>query len=133
MARRAPPSIGFFRQEYWTGLPFPSPGDLPDPGTELSSPALHVDSLLVELSNHPQIVIFQNKAFRKIQISSTQEGKTHDIWHPKIISHAKQRNLLKIKRKKKNQLNLTLNDKDRISKNIKTVTGTVRRMFKTQF
>ena len=88
-------------------MPFPSPGDLPDPGIELKSPALHVDSLLVELSNHLQITIFQNKAFRKIQISSTQEGKIHDVWHPKIINHAKkQRNLLKIKRKKKNQLNL---------------------------
>ena len=33
-------SMGFSRQEYWTGLPFPSPGDLPDPGIELGSPAL---------------------------------------------------------------------------------------------
>ena len=31
-AYQAPPSIGFFRKEYWSGLPFPSPGDLPDPG-----------------------------------------------------------------------------------------------------
>ena len=43
VARRAPLSIGFSRQEYWSGLPFPSPGDLPDPGTEptsLLSPSL---------------------------------------------------------------------------------------------
>ena len=32
--------LGFFRQEYWSGLPFPPPGDLPDPGIELVSPAL---------------------------------------------------------------------------------------------
>ena len=38
----------FSRQEYWSGLPFPSPGDLPDPGIELMSPALQVDSLLSE-------------------------------------------------------------------------------------
>jgi len=34
VARQAPLSMGFFRQEYWSGLPFPSPGDLPDPGIE---------------------------------------------------------------------------------------------------
>ena len=36
----APPSMGFSRQEYWSGLPFPSPGELPDPGIEPRSPAL---------------------------------------------------------------------------------------------
>ena len=43
---QAPLSVGFSRQEYWSGLPFPSPGDLLDPGIELGSPALSVDSLL---------------------------------------------------------------------------------------
>ena len=37
---QAPPSMGFSRQEYWSGLPFPSPGDLPDPGIEPRSPTL---------------------------------------------------------------------------------------------
>ena len=37
--------MGFSRQEYWSGLTFPSPGDLPDPGIELASSALQVDSL----------------------------------------------------------------------------------------
>ena len=37
--------MGFFRQEYWSGLPFPPPGDLPDPGLESVSPALQADSL----------------------------------------------------------------------------------------
>ena len=37
-------SMGFFRQEYWSGLPFPSPGDLPDPGIEPGSPALQADT-----------------------------------------------------------------------------------------
>ena len=37
--------MGFFRQEYWSGLPFPPPGDLPDAGIEPASPALHTDSL----------------------------------------------------------------------------------------
>ena len=40
VARQAPPSMGFSRQEYWSGLTFPSPGDLPDPGIEPRSPAL---------------------------------------------------------------------------------------------
>ena len=39
-ARQAPLSMGFSRQEYWSGLPFPSPGDLPNPGIESKSPAL---------------------------------------------------------------------------------------------
>ena len=39
VACQAPPSMGFSRQEHWSGLPFPTPGDLPDPGIELVSPA----------------------------------------------------------------------------------------------
>ena len=42
---RASLSMGFFRQEYWSGLPFPSLGDLPDPGIEPRSPALQADAL----------------------------------------------------------------------------------------
>ena len=40
--------MGFPRQEYWSGLPFPSPGDLPDPGIQSVSPALQADSLPTE-------------------------------------------------------------------------------------
>ena len=57
---QAPLSMGFSRQEYWSGLPCPPPGDLPDPGIELTSPvspALQVDSLTsclyeIELNNY---------------------------------------------------------------------------------
>ena len=45
VAFEAPPSTGFSRQEDWSGLPFPSPGDLPDPGIEPWSPALQADAL----------------------------------------------------------------------------------------
>ena len=45
IAYQAPPAMGFFRQEYWSGLPFPSPGDLPDPRIKPRSPALQADSL----------------------------------------------------------------------------------------
>ena len=41
-------SMGFSRQEYWSGLPFPSPGDLPDPGIEPGSPTLQADPLPTE-------------------------------------------------------------------------------------
>ena len=45
VARQAPLSMGFSRQEHWSGLPFPPLGDLPDPGIEPRSPALQADSL----------------------------------------------------------------------------------------
>ena len=53
---QAPLSMGFSRQEYWSGLPLPSPGDLPDPGTEPGSPALQADSLPSEISEKSQWV-----------------------------------------------------------------------------
>ena len=43
-------SVEFSRQEYWSGLPFPSPGDLPDPGIKARSPALQADALPSEPS-----------------------------------------------------------------------------------
>ena len=46
-------SMGFPRQEYWSSLPFPSPGDLPDPGIEPRSPALQADSLPTEPPGKP--------------------------------------------------------------------------------
>ena len=52
VARQAPLSLGFSRQEYWSGLPFSSPGDLPDPGIEPRSPALQADTLTSEPRYH---------------------------------------------------------------------------------
>ena len=48
VAYQAPPSMGFSRQEYWSGLPFPSPGDLPNPGIDPGSPTLQADALTSE-------------------------------------------------------------------------------------
>ena len=45
VAHQDPLSMGFSRQEYWSGLPFPSPGYLPDPGIEPRSPTLQADAL----------------------------------------------------------------------------------------
>ena len=53
VAHQAPLSMGFSNQEYWSGLPFPSAGDLPDPGIKPRSPALLADSLPTELWGKP--------------------------------------------------------------------------------
>ena len=50
---QAPQSMGFSRQEYWSGLPFPSPGDLSNPGIEPRSPALQTDALPSEPLGKP--------------------------------------------------------------------------------
>ena len=52
-AHQAPLSMGLSRQEYWSGVPLPPPGDLPDPGTEYRSPSLQADSLLSEPPGRP--------------------------------------------------------------------------------
>ena len=56
VAYQAPPSMGFSRQEYWSELPFPSPGDLPDPGIEPGSPAFQADTLTYEPPGKPRWV-----------------------------------------------------------------------------
>ena len=53
---QAPPSMEFSRQEYWSGLPFPSPGDLPDPGIKPGSPALEADALTSEPPGKPSFM-----------------------------------------------------------------------------
>ena len=53
VAYQAPQSMEFSRQEYWSGLPFPSPEDLPNPGVEPGSPALQADSLPCEPAGKP--------------------------------------------------------------------------------
>ena len=57
VAYQAPPSMGCSKQEYWSGLPFPSPGDLPDPGIEPGSPALQTDALISEPPGKSYIAI----------------------------------------------------------------------------
>ena len=60
VAHQAPLSMGFSRQEYWSGLPFTSPGDLPNSGTEPRSPALQADDLWTELWEKPSVGIVLN-------------------------------------------------------------------------
>ena len=61
VARQAPLSMGLLREEYWSGLPFPPPQDLPDPGIEPRSPAGQVDSLLLSHWGSPIIREMQVK------------------------------------------------------------------------
>ena len=57
---QAPLSMGFSRQGYWSGLPFPSPGDLPDPGIKPRSPALQADASTSEPPGKPILYIIPN-------------------------------------------------------------------------
>ena len=56
VAYQAPPSMGFSRQEYLSGLPFPSPGDLPNPGVEPGSPSFQADALTSEPPGKPVVI-----------------------------------------------------------------------------
>ena len=60
IAHQAPPSMEFSRQEYWSGLLYPSPGDLPDPGFEPGSPALQADALPSESPGTVKLIAIQS-------------------------------------------------------------------------
>ena len=71
VARQAPLSMEFFRQEYWSGMPFPSPGDLPNPRFEPWSLALQADSLPSEPPGKPQVTIRSDKSLSRVQLFAT--------------------------------------------------------------
>ena len=71
-----PLSIGFSRQEYWSGLPFPSPGDLLKPGIEPTSPALQADALTSEPPGN-------NRKW-------AQDHQTYQIYGPQFLFDTKQ-------------------------------------------
>ena len=73
VACQALPSMGFFRQEYWSGLLFPFPGDLPNPGIERRSPALQVGSLLSEPPGKPNTAKFSPKVVVLFHLSTGSE------------------------------------------------------------
>ena len=64
--RKAPLSMGFPRQEYWSGLPFPSPGDLPKPLIETESPALASGFFTTEPPRKPQFYLYVSIAIRAV-------------------------------------------------------------------
>jgi len=57
IAYQAPPSMEFSRQEYWSGFPFPSSGDLPNPGIKSRSPASQANALPSELPGKPSLLL----------------------------------------------------------------------------
>ena len=61
VACQAPLSVGFFRQEYCSGLPCPPPGDLPNPGIKPASLVSQADSLPTESPGHPAVIITSAK------------------------------------------------------------------------
>ena len=63
VAHQAPLSMGFSRQEYWSGLPCPSPGNLPNPGIDHRSASLQADSSLSEPPGKPIHVVCINRAY----------------------------------------------------------------------
>ena len=67
VAHQAPLSMGFPKQEYWSGLPFPSPGDLPDPGIKLASPSLAGGFFTTELTGKAHIC--QSQSYASVPIS----------------------------------------------------------------
>ena len=67
---QAPPSMKFSRQEYWSGLPFPSPGDLPNPGIEPRSPALQADGLPSEPPGKPHMLCSTAKKKKNFKSST---------------------------------------------------------------
>ena len=78
--------MGFSRQEYWSGLPFPSPGDLPDPGIEPRSPALEEDSLPTELLGQPHCTISEVKVPQlRPTLGNPMDYTVHGILEARIL------------------------------------------------
>ena len=78
VAHQAPPlSMGFSRQEYWSGLPLSSPGDLPNPGIKLRSPTLRADSLPSEPPGESLVVLLLLSRFSRVRLCATPWTAAH--------------------------------------------------------
>ena len=73
---------GFFRQKHWSGLPHPPPGDLPNPGIELGSPALQADSLPAELPGNP---VFSLALLKSWKLSAVDICGYLTAWHSFLL------------------------------------------------
>ena len=89
VAYQAPLSVGFSRQEYWSGLPFPSPGDLPYPGIEPRLPTLQADALTSEPPGKLSVsVVIHKESFHYVhklkinepnQTNGVRAERTHNV------------------------------------------------------
>ena len=93
VAHEAPLSMGFSRQEYWSGFPFPSSGDLPDPGVEPRSPVLQADTLPTEPPGKPicmlkgsSFLILQRGELAQREKISTETVQLRPSWNPSILT-----------------------------------------------
>ena len=89
LAHQAPPSMGFSRQYYWSGLPFPSPGDLPNPGIEPRSPALQ-DSEPLGKPKQAQVGIFKCGGEREHWLEGTPKTNLVSFLRNVIYEHGVQ-------------------------------------------
>ena len=78
---QAPLSMRFPRQEYWSGLPVPSPEGLPDPGIKLTSLTLQADSLLLSHQGNPLTLIDKHKKSWFSPTSHSSTGRRLPVWH----------------------------------------------------
>ena len=85
VAYQAPPSMEFSRQKYWSGLPFPSPGDLSHPGIESVSPALQADSLLSEPPGNKGFIILSSCLGLLWMQKVMQEGTTVSLIRSSLL------------------------------------------------
>ena len=90
IVRQAPLSMEFIRQEFWSGLPLPSPGDLPDPGIELGSPTLQENSLPSEPPGKPYKVLYVSY----YSITSLESYNNLERWRKGGICSAYTRNMM---------------------------------------
>ena len=84
VARQTPLFMGFSIQEYWSGLPRPPPGDLPDPGIEPKSPALQADALP---SEPPGKSIKMHENVPKLKDKSESESESHSVMSDSLRPH----------------------------------------------
>ena len=88
VAYQAPTSMGLSRQEYWSGLPFPSPGDLPNPGIKPGSPAFQADACKTKGQHDNSVLILNYSSGYKDKIYSFAQYNTHGLGR-KYTVHSK--------------------------------------------
>ena len=93
VAFQAPLSMGFSRQEYWSGLPFPLPGELPDPGIEPGSPALEANALTSEPPGKPLLLRLLLNRFSHVRLCAAPETAAHQA--PLSLGLSRQEHCLK--------------------------------------